>query len=151
MLVLLVFSQSAASDTYLNIYGFAYHTEDSRYCAADKSACRDRPNQMNSGLGIRQTRSYADVGAGAFKDSFDDWLYYAGVEKQWKILGPLHAGAQAFAVGRKTVNNYFPLIGVLPVVSLRAGRLSISMSYVPKIESRKADEVYFFYTSYEIY
>lgn len=144
--VFVVSSSAASADTYLNLYGFAYHPDDSKTCAPDNSVC-SRPNERNYGLGVRHSLESVDIGAGAFKDSFDDWSYYVGIEKQWHIIGPIYGGGQVFVMGRKTFRSYSPFLGVLPVASIRIGDYSLNVSYVPEFEAWKMREVFFFYAS----
>ena len=142
---MLLVSVPVSADTYLDVYGFAYHTDSSRSCS--KVACRDKPNQENYGLGLRRSLEHYDVGAGAFKDSHADWSYYVGIEKQWRLFGPVHGGAQVMMMGRQDYRDYRPFVGVLPVVSIRVGGYALNMSYVPKYEPWKMREVFFFYAS----
>ena len=150
ILALLFFVSPVNAEIYLDVYGFAYHPDNSRSCSEDKSVCINHPNENNYGLGLRRTIKHVDFGGGAFKDSFDDWSYYIGIEKQWKLFSYIHGGGQAFVMGRKTFRDYSPFLGILPVASIKFLHYSISMSYIPKVEIWKTREVFFFYASLPI-
>lgn len=137
----------ASAELWVNLYGYAYHPDRSESCYIDGSKCIERPNERNYGLGLQYDNGAYAVGGGAFKDSFDDWSYYAGAEKQFHIVGPLHAGGQVFVMSRRSFRNYSPFLGVLPVVSLRGERVALNLSYIPEFEAWKMREVFFFYVS----
>lgn len=143
-------SWPALGDTYLNVYGYAYHTSQKPICSLDGETCISRPNQENYGLGVRHYQSKYFYEGGAFIDSFNDWSYYGGAGRDWQIVGPLYAGGGVFIMSRKTYRNYSPFLGVLPMLSIKAGRGMLHMAYIPEYEPWKMRETYFLYGSWNL-
>ena len=109
-------------------------------------------NEKNWGLGAQYDWDLKDskwipfATASGFIDSNKNPSYYAGggALRRFEYRG-VHAdlGAIGFLMVRKDFKNDRPFPGVLPVVSIGAGRFALNATYVPKVEP-KAVPLWFF-------
>ena len=109
-------------------------------------------NEKNWGLGLQYDWDLKDskwipfATASGFIDSNKNPSYYAGggALRRFEYRG-VHAdlGAIGFLMVRKDFKNDRPFPGVLPVVSIGAGRVALNATYIPKVEP-KAVPLWFF-------
>ena len=84
--------------------------------------------------------------ASVFKDSNRNMSYYAGggFMHRWNF-GNMHvdAGAVGFLMVRKNFKNDRPFPGALPAFSVGTQRVSVNMTYIPKVEPKAVPLVFF--------
>ena len=109
-------------------------------------------NEKNWGLGLQYDWDLKDskwipfATASGFIDSNKNPSYYAGGGALRRFeYGGVHAdlGAIAFLMTRENFKHDRPFPGVLPVLSIGAGRVALNMTYIPKVEP-KAVPLWFF-------
>ncbi len=113
-------------------------------------------NEKNWGLGFQYDMPTAGekwvpfVTASGFDDSNKNMSYYAGggylhrSEFNWgKTPMHLDAGAVAFVMKRKNFKNGDPFLGVLPAVSLGTPRVSVNVTYIPKVDPKMVPVLFF--------
>lgn len=88
--------------------------------------------------------------ASGFKDSNSNMSYYGGggLLRRYKFVWgdtPLHfdAGAVAFFMTRKGFKDGDAFPGVLPAFSLGTQRVSLNMTYIPKVDPKMVALVFF--------
>lgn len=111
-------------------------------------------NENNFGTGVQYEfgRQYGSrwvpfMTSSAFSDSFNNLSYYIGggenrrffLQRGWH----LDMGYIAFFMARKDINNYDPFPGVLPVASLGTRDVSVNMTYVPPVNEKYAELIFF--------
>ncbi len=90
------------------------------------------------------------VTASGFKDSNSNMSYYAGggflyrSNFEWAKT-PMHfdAGAVAFLMTRKGFKNDRPFPGILPALSLGTARVSVNMTYIPRVDPKMVPILFF--------
>ena len=139
---------SHAGDLSLLINGKAFHIN----APAGKEY-----NERNWGAGIqydfdpigrnKQWRPLAM--ASGFQDSFKNPSYYAGgglVRRfvPFSSLNNFHVdtGVVAFFMTREDYNNNNPFFGMLPVLSVGTQRVSLNLTYVPKVHPKMVQLVF---------
>jgi len=109
-------------------------------------------NERNWGLGLQYDWDPKDskwipfATASGFIDSNHNPSYYAGGGALRRFqFGGMHAdlGAIGFLMTRKDFKHDRPFPGVLPVLSVGTERVSLNMTYIPKVEP-KAVPLWFF-------
>lgn len=115
-----------------------------------------RYNEKNWGLGFQYDMPTAGekwvpfVTASGFDDSNSNMSYYAGggylyrSEFNWGKT-PMHfdAGAVAFLMKRKGFKDGDPFLGALPAFSLGTPRVSVNMTYIPKVDPKMVPLLFF--------
>lgn len=88
--------------------------------------------------------------ASGFKDSNNNMSYFAGggyLHRSKFTVGelPMHfdAGAVAFLMTRKNFKGGAPFPAILPVVSVGTDRVAVNISYVPQVEPKSSDLLFF--------
>lgn len=110
-------------------------------------------NEKNWGVGFQYDFKPTEaewipfVTAAEFRDSNRNISYYAGggFLKRYDFFGgAVHAGAGgvAFLMVRKDFRDGDPFPGVLPVLSVGAGRYAVNMTYIPKVDPKMVPIVY---------
>lgn len=110
-------------------------------------------NEKNWGVGLQYDFKPTGgawipfVTAAEFRDSNRNVSYYAGggFSKRYDFFGgAMHvdAGGVAFLMVRKDFRDGDPFPGVLPVVSVGAGRYAINMTYIPRVDPKMVPIVY---------
>ena len=141
ILTLLVFSSllvgmAKADDLSLLVNGKAIHVN---------APAGSHLNEKNWGLGIQYDGNVIDkkwipfVSASGFSDSNKNPSYYAGGGALRRFQGDtlhLDVGAIGFLMTRKGYKNDKPFIGVLPAFSVGTERVSVNMTYIPKVEPK---------------
>lgn len=112
-------------------------------------------NESNLGAGIQYEFELIDekwvpfVTASGFSDSNRNPSYYAGggIMRRYQVSEKLDlhfdAGVVAFLMTRKDFKNNDPFLGVLPAVSIGTDRVSLNMTFVPKVDP-KMTALFFF-------
>lgn len=113
-------------------------------------------NEKNWGLGFQYDMPTEGekwvpflTGSG-FKDSNKNMSYYAGGgylyrhKFEWGKT-PMHfdAGGVVFVMTRKGFKEGDPFLGVLPALSLGTGRMSVNMTYIPKVDPKMVPLLFF--------
>src|SRR5215467_1568779 len=102
-------------------------------------------NEKNWGLGLQYDWDLKDskwipfATASGFIDSNKNPSYYAGGGALRRFeYGGVHAdlGAIGFFMVRKDFKHDRPFPGVLPVLSIGAGRVALNTTYIPKVEPK---------------
>lgn len=126
-----------AGDIYLLINGHSEHFGD----APDGS----KLNEKNYGVGLQYEISENKrlglkpfVTLSIFKDSNSNWSGYAGggYLKRFKISNNgfhVDMGVAGFLMVRKRFNRGMPFPGALPFTSFGTNRISINVTYIPKL------------------
>ena len=113
-------------------------------------------NEKNWGLGFQYDMPTAGekwvpfVTVSGFDDSNKNMSYYAGggylyrSEFNWGKT-PMHfdAGAVVFLMKRKGFKDGDPFLGVLPAFSLGTERVSVNMTYIPKVDPKMVPLLFF--------
>ena len=113
-------------------------------------------NESNWGLGLQYDLAPVEekwipfVTASGFKDSNKNMSYYAGggllhrTSFEWGKT-PMHfdAGAIVFLMKRKGFKDGDPFAGVLPAVSLGTPKVSVNMTYIPKVDPKMVPILFF--------
>lgn len=115
-----------------------------------------RYNEENWGLGFQYdmdpkgSKWVPFITASGFKDSNDNTSYYAGGgylhrhQFEWgKTSMHFDAGAVAFLMTRKGFKDGDPFLGVLPAFSLGTPRVSVNMTYIPKVDPKMVPLLFF--------
>jgi hypothetical protein len=109
-------------------------------------------NERNWGLGLQYDGDlinkkwvrYATVSG--FSDSYKRPSYYAGggAMRRFQFDGThVDLGAIGFVMTRKGYKDNQPFLGVLPAFSVGTNRVSVNMTYIPKVDP-KAVPLWFF-------
>jgi hypothetical protein len=106
-------------------------------------------NERNWGLGLQydfiepEKKWIPFVNASEFKDSNGNLSYYAGggINRRFiPIEGAssfhIDIGAVGFLMHRKDFKDGRPFPGILPVASVGTDRLSLNITYIPKVEPK---------------
>ena len=115
-----------------------------------------RYNENNWGLGAQYSMAPVNekwvpfATASGFKDSNKNRSYYAGGgflyrnQFEWGKT-PMHfdVGAIAFVMTRKGFKGDDPFLGALPAVSLGTSRVSVNMTYIPKVDPKMVPLLFF--------
>lgn len=137
-----------ADELNLLVNGKAHHFESRRGVPY---------NENNWGAGLQYDFTPATdsnwvpfLVASGFKDSNRNMSYFAGggyLHRSNFTVGevPMHfdAGAVAFLMTRKNYKGGAPFPAILPVVSVGTDRVAVNISYVPKIEPKSSDLLFF--------
>ena len=113
-------------------------------------------NENNWGLGFQYDMAPVEekwvpfVTVSEFKDSNKNTSYYAGggflhrTNFEWGKT-PMHfdAGGIVFLMKRKGFKNNDPFAGILPAVSLGTPRVSVNMTYIPKVDPKMVPLLFF--------
>ncbi len=143
VLFLLISVSAAADEMSLLVNGKAIHINP----PAGKNL-----NEKNWGLGYQYDWTpvknnwvpFATVSG--FIDSNNNPSYYAGggALRRFQYDGlRVEAGAIGFVMTRKGYKNEEPFLGVLPAFSVGTAKVSLNMTYIPKVEP-KAVPLWFF-------
>ncbi len=137
-------SPVAAGELSILVNGIALHSE---------KPAGPELNERNWGTGLQydfnKTRGnwVPFVAASGFLDSFKNPSYYlgGGALRRWQLTKKYHfdAGVIAFFMTRQDYLNGNPFPGILPAFSFGNERLSLNVTYVPKIDP-KLIELWFF-------
>ena len=113
-------------------------------------------NEKNWGLGFQYDMPTAGekwvpfVTVSGFDDSNKNMSYYAGGgylyrnEFNWgKMRMHFDAGAVVFLMKRKGFKDGDPFLGVLPAFSLGTERVSVNMTYIPKVDPKMVPLLFF--------
>ena len=109
-------------------------------------------NEKNWGLGVQYDGDLANkkwvpfAAVSGFSDSNKNPSYYAGggVLRRFQFDGShVDVGAIGFVMTRKDYKNDQPFFGVLPAFSVGTNRVSVNMTYIPKVHP-KAVPLWFF-------
>lgn len=132
-----LFADTAAADElHLLVNGKAIHVNE---------PTGSHLNEKNWGLGIQYDGNVINkkwvpfVTASGFSDSNKNPSYYAGGGALRRFQGDtmrLDIGAIGFLMTRKNYKNDKPFIGVLPAFSVGTERVSVNMTYIPKVEPK---------------
>lgn len=102
-------------------------------------------NEENWGLGLQYDWNAINkewvpfVTASGFSDSNNNPSYYAGGGGLRRFQGEtlhLDIGAIGFLMTRKGYKNDKPFFGALPAFSVGTERVSVNMTYIPKVEPK---------------
>lgn len=110
-------------------------------------------NEKNWGVGFQYDFKPTEgqwipfVTASEFRDSNKNISYYAGggfLHRYDFFSGNVHvdAGGFAFLMVRKDFHDGDPFPGILPVLSVGAGRYAVNMTYIPKVDPKMVPIVY---------
>lgn len=110
-------------------------------------------NEKNWGIGFQYDFKPTEgqwipfVTASEFRDSNKNISYYAGggVMRRFDFFsGNVHvdAGGVAFLMVRKDFRDGDPFPGLLPVLSVGAGRYAVNMTYIPRVDPKMVPIVY---------
>ena len=145
LLISLTFASAAsAGDLSLLINGKAMHIDPAR---------GTNYNEKNWGVGFQYDFKPTEgnwvpfLTASEFRDSNRNISYYAGggyVRRYDFFAGKMHvdAGGVAFLMVRKDFRDGDPFPGVLPVLSVGAGRYAVNMTFIPKVDPKMVPIVY---------
>lgn len=113
-------------------------------------------NENNWGVGLQYDLDPVEnhwvpfLAASGFKDSNGNMSYYAGggMLRRYKFLWgdtPMHfdAGAVGFFMTRKGFKDGDAFPGVLPAFSLGTERVSLNMTYIPKVDPKMVALLFF--------
>jgi hypothetical protein len=109
-------------------------------------------NEKNWGLGFQYDGDLVNqkwvpfATVSGFIDSNKNPSYYAGGGMLRRFQGEsLHfdIGAIGFVMTRKEYKNDQPFLGVLPAFSVGGKRVSVNMTYIPKVEPKAVPLVFF--------
>ncbi|MCR4300351.1 MAG: hypothetical protein NUV51_01950 [Sulfuricaulis sp.] len=113
-------------------------------------------NENNWGLGFQYDMAPVKVKwvpfftASGFKDSNSNTSYYAGggflrrSEFEWgKTPMRFDAGGIVFLMKRKGFKDGDPFLGVLPAFSLGTPRVSVNMTFIPKVDPKMVPILFF--------
>ncbi len=113
-------------------------------------------NENNWGLGFQYDMAPIErkwvpfVTASSFKDSNKNMSYYAGggylhrSEFEWgKTAMHFDAGGIVFLMKRQGFKDGDPFPGVLPALSLGTPRVSVNMTYIPKVDPKMVPILFF--------
>ncbi len=102
-------------------------------------------NEKNWGLGLQYDGDIVNkrwvpfATVSGFSDSNKNPSYYAGggALRRFQFDGThVDVGAIGFAMTRKNYKNDKPFLGVLPAFSMGTERVSVNMTYIPKVEPK---------------
>lgn len=136
-------SNAVAGDMNLLVNGKAIHIN---------TPAGQKLNEKNWGLGFQYDGDLVNQNwvpfatASGFIDSNKNPSYYAGGGMLRRYQGDsLHfdVGAIGFLMTRKGYKNDQPFLGVLPAFSVGAKRVSVNMTYIPKVEPKAVALVFF--------
>ena len=110
-------------------------------------------NEKNWGIGFQYDFKPTEgqwipfVTASEFRDSNKNVSYYAGggfMRRYDFFSGNVHidAGGVAFLMVRKDFRDGDPFPGLLPVLSVGAGRYAVNMTYIPRVDPKMVPIVY---------
>jgi len=115
-------------------------------------------NERNWGAGIQydfdrigESRNWVPfLTASGFKDSFENPSYYAGggITRRFRFFEreamPLNidVGAVAFLMTREDFKNNKPFPGILPVLSFGTDRVSMNITYIPRVDPKMVPLVF---------
>lgn len=112
----------------------------------DDAPVGTRFNENNWGAGVQYDFDEIDgkwipfVAANGFNDSLKNASYNAGggVMRRFKFNKNWHfdAGLYGFVMTRKDVDNNSPFLGMLPVISVGTDKVSVNITYVPKVRPK---------------
>lgn len=146
--LVMAMSHSAAAQTRelgLDVFGLSWHYSSATYVDGDETRryqSRNLGAGLHVGLGGRGRHVWM-VKAGGFEDSYYQRNWYAGPVWQYRLIAGLHAGAGALLFSSPT---YGPPVIPLPLVSYRAGRLGLNMTWVPPGVPEESGALAFFGT-----
>lgn len=121
-----------ATDVYLPLH--TYHLR-SAYSAEKLRTLNENPWGFGLGKSKEDEKGETLIYAMAFKDSHCEFEPMVGVARLWNLAGSakfrLQAGVTGFLTSRGDTMHYFPFPGVLPLISVKAGRASLMATYIP--------------------
>jgi len=115
-ILLLLATSVAHAETAITVSGFSYHGARDRYTF----------NEFNPGIGVEHD-GYV---AGYYKNSWSKPTVYAGYTYRPVELANGHIKAGVTAVA---MTGYRYPVGVLPVVEIGSGRVSVETVYKPRM------------------
>jgi len=143
-ILLLNCTSASADELHLIVSGKAIHfDQDLDY------------NEKNWGLGFEydfeERNNWIPLITGlSFKDSFNETSKYLGGGAKRRFLlsddrDGLHfdAGIFGFVMTRQDYKNNEPFLSALPFVSIGNSRFAVNITYVPKVEPKMAEFIYF--------
>lgn len=129
-----------------------YHRRSS-YDASKIAGFNENLRGADWGKGYKDTdRTWRGVYAMAFLDSHSKIEPIAGYARIYEVAS--HAGISAglgfivFLTGRKDIDHYAPIPGILPLASLAKGRASLMATYLPG--SHNNGNVIFIFMKYSL-
>lgn len=146
---------------FLSFFGLAAHADEPNLLLNGKAIHLDgQPgvtyNENNWGVGLQYDLDPIDnqwvpfLMASGFKDSNSNMSYYGGggVLRRYHFSWgdtPMHfdAGVVAFFMTREGFKDGDAFPGVLPVFSLGTQRVSINLTYVPRVDPKMVALVFF--------
>lgn len=135
---------AAAGDLSLLFNGKAFHIDP---------PAGTNYNEKNWGVGLQYDFQRTDGGwvpfatAAEFRDSNKNISYYAGggyLRRYDFYSGAVHVdvGGVAFLMVRKGFRDGDPFPGILPVLSVGAGRYAANMTYIPRVDPKSVPIVF---------
>jgi len=127
---------AAADELHLLVNGKAIHVN---------APTGSHLNEKNWGLGFQYDGNVMNkkwipfITASGFSDSNKNPSYYAGGGALRRFQGDtlhLDIGAIGFLMTRKNYKNDQPFFGVLPAFAVGTERVSVNMTYIPKVEPK---------------
>jgi hypothetical protein len=144
LLLLLVAPAMATEQLSLLINGKAIHFD---------VPAGQRFNESNWGTGVQYDFAMTDKGwipfvtASGFDDSNENMSYYAGggTMRRFQLGGGYHVdvGGVAFVMTRKNFHDGDPFLGALPAMSIGGKRVSLNITYVPRVDPKALPLVFF--------
>jgi palmitoyl transferase len=134
------------ASSHMIVNGRSYHMQQPR------SGKKLNENNYGTGYQYEFARSYGAkwvpfISGSAFSDSFNNLSYYvgAGESRRFYLTRGWHfdIGYFGFLMARKDINDYQPFPGVLPVASLGTNKISLNMTYIPKVNDQVAELIFF--------
>lgn len=143
-LVLLFSAPASAGELSLLLNGKAFHLD---------APSGSHYNEKNWGVGVQYDFAPTDnrwvpfLSAAEFRDSNRNISYYAGggyLRRYDFHGGDVHVdiGGVAFLMVRKDFRGGNPFPGVLPVLSVGAGRYALNFTFIPKIDPKMVPIVF---------
>lgn len=144
LLSMLLSSAVQAGQASLLINGKALHL--------DKIG-NEKYNEKNWGAGFQYDFEMTNnkwvpfITASGFADSYKNPSYYAGggALRRFAVTDDLHidAGVIAFFMTREDFNDNKPFFGALPVISFGTDRVSVNVTYIPKVDPKMVPLLFF--------
>lgn len=143
----LISSASYAGDLSLLINGKAFHIN---------APAGRHFNESNWGAGVQydfdaigKNKNWIPLAmASGFQDSFKNPSYYAGGGVMRRFLPfssnnfHVDAGVVAFFMTREDYNDNNPFFGALPALSMGTQRVSLNLTYVPKVHPKMVQLIF---------
>ena len=146
--LLVVAAESQAqrpSEVGVDLFGVSWHYSSDTYFDGVETR---RYQGRNLGAGLHLTlgergRHVWMIKAGGYEDSMYNQSLYAGPVWQYRVVGGLRAGAGLLLFDS---DSYVTPVIPLPLVTYRAGRLGLNMTWVPAGSAEASGALAFFGT-----